>query len=215
MADDMSYTGYTKQKDNYKAYYLTPIGDSGDDKVCAVEDVQAGKKFSQTYVYPASMFSEHFHGTLIVFYKNDKEIKDIREIVENFDLHLEYITAFNLESLKFNASDGVVYDFSNNFFCNHNKQTAENLLADIKTCNSFYLQLIIENLSGKILDMTLISNPTKDTKYAYEHRIVKGFVSSNISELRVKSMTSSTNTRGGDEKLSQEDIDDLFKKYIR
>ena len=200
-----------QEKSKYTSVYITPIADQGENKLCMVEEVlgnDVGHKYNTKYIYPKGMFEKYFHGTLIMFCKDGKQITSTEEIKENFDIRFEYVKAFNLETGMLYASDGVAYDFNNNYFCNHNRQTKQNIELDLLKCNSFYMHLIIDELTGHILDVTLIADPKKSSKFAYKHRVVKGFVPTNMLDLR--DLKKSGNNSNSNEKLSQDDIDKLI-----
>ena len=207
-------TNNIESKVKYSAIYITPMLQQGDDYLCDIETVigkNIGKKYDRMHPYPKTLFEKYFHGTLIMFCKNNKHITDIQEIKDNFDVSFHHAIAYNSTNNTFYASDGVIYDMNNNYYCNHNPQTKINILNSINACNSFYVQLIKENKSGKILDITLITNPDKNIPFVYKHRIERGFVPADMLNLRdIKKDYANTRSKNPDEKLSQEDIDKLI-----
>ena len=162
----------------YKTLYITPLygtDESGYEK-CSVMEVlgkNAGMKYEGEYRYHTSLFQKHFHGTLTMFCEDNRHITDPREILEHFNVHFTYVTALNCETGEISASDGVTYSLTDNYFCKHNGLTLINILNDLYTCTSCYIQLVIDNKTGKLIDITFIKNPVNisGTKYAYEHRI--------------------------------------------
>lgn len=202
--------------DEYRAVYISPVVEKGDDKICMVEEVigkNPGMKYPQNYVYHKSVFGESFHGTLIMFCKNNVQITDTQEILRNFDVKMVCATAFNLETMDFYASDGVLYNFENNYFSKHNRQTFLNMKKDLESCNSFYILLVIERSSGRLIDITLVVNPQEKQKIAYKHRIVKGFLPVNIQDIKKVGQKASSGSRKSDEKMSQDDIDQLIEDF--
>ena len=200
----------------YKAVYISPVVEKGDDRYCVVEEVigkNAGKKYAGNYIYHKSVFGDTFHGTLIMFCKDNVQIKDTQEILQNFDVKLVHVKALNLETFDFYASDGVLYNLEDNYFSRHNKQTFENMKKDLEKCSSFYILLVVERSSGRIIDITLVVNPQSSQKYPYKYRIVKGLVTPDIQELKKIGQKASGSGRKTDEKMTQDDIDQLIEDF--
>ena len=201
---------------DYKAVYISPVVEKGDDRYCVVEEVigeNAGKKYPGNYIYHKSVFGDAFHGTLIMFCKDNVQITDTHEILQHFDVKLVHVKALNLETMDFYASDGVLYNLEDNYFSRHNKQTFENMRKDLEKCGSFYIMLVVERSSGRIIDVTLVVNPQPDRKYPYKYRIVKGLVAPDIQELKKIGQKSSGGGQKMDEKMTQDDIDQLIEDF--
>ncbi len=195
--------------------YVTPLYNNGDGTArCKIYEA-IGNHPNDVWEdnYSKEMFEKHFNGALTIFEKNSETIKKSTEIAKEFGLSFVYAAAVNLKSFEVYASDGVAYSLRKNFFVDHNPIAFEWMRNDLKSveCDSCYIQLMIEDKTGHVLDITHIVNPSPygKLKFAYEHRIEKGFVPTNIKGIGIikpkKSLTSK-------EKMKQEDIDNLLKE---
>ncbi len=203
----------------YEAFYITPEREDGEKYYCRVKKVigAGSEKNTVTYaLYPKTMFQKNFHGTLIVFTRDMETITNIDEMVENFDIHFEYVTSYNSVSKSFSASDGVIYSLNDNYYCKNNPTTRANLIAALEACDDFYMALVIEDKTGRLLDITLICDVKKDMPYAYDHRVVKGFLPLDYRTFRDVVNMKNALRIDNDEKLSQDDIDKLLQDlYVR
>ena len=199
----------------YSAVYISPIDDiEGDECLCKVEQLigeKQGKVFPCLYSYPTRLFKKNFHGTLTMFCKDNVELKDTQEILENFDIRLSYAMSVNFTNYECYASDGNLYNLADNYFCKHNATTWLRMKEDLDRYDSFYIQFVIERKTGRIIDITLYINPSSGV--AYNHRLIKGLFPADkklLSEIghkvQVKSASSS-------EKLTQLEIDKILREH--
>ena len=205
----------------YRAVYISPIEENKDNSDmynCRIEEVygdNAGLIYKQNYIYPKEIFKGYFHGTLLMFCKDNQQITNGDEILANFPVKLLYIKAINTHNMEFYGSDGVLYNYKDNYYSKHNSKTFENMKQDLSACDSFYALLVVDRNNGHIIDITLVTNPTKDNGFAYTHRLERGFVPTSLASIKTIGQKEIPKERKGDEKLTQEDIDNLIDKYVR
>lgn len=94
-----------------------------------------------------------------------------------------------------------------------NKQTFVNMKKDLIKCYGFYILVVVERSSGRIIDITLVVDPQPSQKYPYTYRIIKGLVTPDIQELKKIGQKVSGGGRKTDEKMSQDDIDQLIEDF--
>lgn len=195
--------------------YITPMYENGDGTTrCKVyEAIGTHPNGLWEDNYPQEMFEKHFNGVLTVFEKNGEAVKKSTEIAKEFGLSFVYATAINMKTFEVSASDGAVYSLRKNFFVDYNPVAFEWMRNELMSigCDSCYIQLMVEDKTGHVLDITHIVNPSSygNLKFAYEHRIEKGFVPTSIKGVGV---AKARKTPISKEKMKQEDIDNLLKE---
>ena len=68
-------------------------------------------------------------------------------------------------------------------------------------------------MNGAVIDLSFAKN-VDEKKYSHRHILTYGFVTTNTSALRFSSASSKPSV-DGNEKLSQDDIDELIDKMLR
>ncbi len=159
---------------DYNIKYVTPLIANGF-LVEVIRGDYEGSKYTVTKGYSVEDFKKHFYGTMTQFFRDETEIKNPDEIMKYFDVHYAYAISLNLYDGSMQGSDGVKYSIKDNMFCKHNPATAKLLLQHLNNVQSCYIQMIVDNKTNKIIDITLIENPSDPHKFSYRHRLEKGF----------------------------------------
>ena len=157
-----------------------------------------------------SFFRYYYYGSTLetVELGNNMEILDIHDVTmedaDRFNLCCSRILTFNTKTYDMLASNNFVYNFKQNNFYNYCKYTANNVIARMREIKEFSLR--IYTINGGIFYIELDENPKGD-KYAMS----PGFVVNDKSLLR---MNNTSDKCRGNDKLSQEDIDELITRLV-
>ena len=184
-------------------------------KVSVVTGEHAHRKFSM--MVPVNMFRYHFWGSTfeVIKYNEKFELLDARDIVKDdlprYNLGVVQALAYNQMTHEVVATNGFVYNIDDSLYGKYCPHICQRIYGEIATAGNFTLMLI--TLNGAVIDLTFDKN-VNPADYPHRNILTSGFVTTNTKALRFTMPTSKAAVTDRNEKLSQDDIDDLIEKML-
>ena len=184
-------------------------------KVSIVTGEHAHRKFNM--MVPTNVFRYHFWGSTfeVIQYDENFELLDIRDIIKDdlpkYKLGVTQALTYNQETHEVVATNGFVYNIDESLYGKYCPYVCKRIYDEISTAKNFTLMLITMN--GAVIDLTFDKN-VDPAKYPHRNILTSGFVTMNAKALRFTMPMAKVTTTDVNEKLSQDDIDDLIEKLL-
>lgn len=184
-------------------------------KVSIVSGIHAHRRVQMAI--PIEFFRYYFWGSTfeVITYNDAFELVNIRDVIKEdlpkYNLAVAQVLAYNHVTHNVVATNGVSYNLDDSLFAKYCPHVCKRIYEEISTAYNFTLMLITMN--GAVIDLSFAKN-VDEKKYSHRHILTYGFVTTNTSALRFSSASSKPSV-DGNEKLSQDDIDELIDKMLR
>lgn len=183
-------------------------------KVSVVTGEHAHRKFNM--MVPVNVFRYHFWGSTfeVITYNEEFELLEIRDIVKDdlpmYNLGVVQALTYNPVTHDVVTTNGFVYNIDDSLFGKYCPHICKRIYKEIATAYNFTLMMI--TLNGAVIDLTFDKN-VDAAKYPHRNILTPGFVTTNTKALRF-TMPTSKAPADKNEKLSQDDIDDLIDRML-
>lgn len=185
-------------------------------KVSIVTGEHAHRKYNM--LVQANVFRYYFWGSAfgVIQYNEAFELLEIRDIVKE-DLqkyHLDLVQALTYNQMTHDVvgTNGIVYNLDDSLYGKYCPHICKRIYEEMKTAYNFTLLMITMN--GAVIDLTFDKN-IEPSRYPYRTVLTSGFVATDAKAMRFMMPKTRETITDRNEKLSQEDIDDLIDKMLR
>ena len=185
-------------------------------KISVVTGEHAHRKFNM--LVQTNVFRYYFWGSAfaVIKYNDAFELLEVRDIVKDdlkrYNLDVLQALTYNQMTHDVVATNGVVYNIDDSLYGKYCPHVCKRIYEEIKTAYNFTLLMITMN--GAVIDLTFDKN-VEPRRYPYRNVLTSGFVATDAKAMRFMMPKTRETITDSNEKLSQEDIDDLIEKMLR